>query len=143
MLVWRCCWICYVRSIWALRRYNGMYFHAWRSQEGKGQEGNADAHSEQERRFSRWGTYFAVLADQTNVQKVAEGMVPSMHAIYNVINKKSEDGWRNGLSRSRSIFRSQIIGRFPRKQQRCCSKGLNRDCVLGAAKRLALAQKAT
>jgi hypothetical protein len=27
------------------------------------------------------------------VQKVAEGMVPSMHAIYNVINKKSEDGW--------------------------------------------------
>jgi len=31
--------------------------------------------------------------EYTIVQRVAEGMVPSMHAIYNVINKKSEDGW--------------------------------------------------
>ncbi len=27
------------------------------------------------------------------VQKIAEGIVPNMHAIYNVINKKSEDNW--------------------------------------------------
>jgi len=33
------------------------------------------------------------IQEYTIVQKVAEGMVPSMHAIYNVINKKSEDGW--------------------------------------------------
>ena len=31
--------------------------------------------------------------EYTIVQKVAEGIVPSMHAIYNVVNKKSEDGW--------------------------------------------------
>lgn len=29
----------------------------------------------------------------TIVQEVAEGIVPSMRAIYNVINKKSEDDW--------------------------------------------------
>jgi hypothetical protein len=27
------------------------------------------------------------------VQKLAEGIVPSMHAMYNVVNKKSEDDW--------------------------------------------------
>jgi hypothetical protein len=31
--------------------------------------------------------------EYTIVRQVAEGMVPSMHAIYNVINKKSDDGW--------------------------------------------------
>ena len=31
--------------------------------------------------------------EYTIVQRITEGMVPSMHAIYNVINKKSEDGW--------------------------------------------------
>jgi hypothetical protein len=34
-----------------------------------------------------------LLQEYTIVQKIAEGIVPSMHAIYNVINKKSEDGW--------------------------------------------------
>ena len=33
------------------------------------------------------------MQEYTIVQKVAEGIVPSMHAIYNVINKKSEDDW--------------------------------------------------
>jgi hypothetical protein len=33
------------------------------------------------------------MQEYTIVQKVAEGIVPSMHAIYNVVNKKSEDGW--------------------------------------------------
>ena len=33
------------------------------------------------------------MQEYTIVKKVAEGIVPSMHAIYNVINKKSEDGW--------------------------------------------------
>ena len=32
------------------------------------------------------------MQEYTIVQKVAEGIVPSMHAIYNVVNKKSEDG---------------------------------------------------
>jgi hypothetical protein len=31
--------------------------------------------------------------EYTIMQKIAEGIVPSMHAIYNVANKKSEDGW--------------------------------------------------
>ena len=31
--------------------------------------------------------------EDTIVQRVAEGIVPSMHTIYNVINKKSDDGW--------------------------------------------------
>lgn len=31
--------------------------------------------------------------EYTIVQEVAEGIVPSMHAIYNVLNKKSEDSW--------------------------------------------------
>src|SRR5207302_977026 len=34
-----------------------------------------------------------LMQEYTIVQKVAEGIVPSMHAIYNVINKKSEDDW--------------------------------------------------
>ena len=33
------------------------------------------------------------MQEYSMVQKVAEGIVPSMHAIYNVVNKKSEDGW--------------------------------------------------
>ena len=33
------------------------------------------------------------MQEYTIVQKVAEGIVPSMHAIYNVVNKKSENGW--------------------------------------------------
>jgi hypothetical protein len=33
------------------------------------------------------------MQEYTIVQKVAEGIVPSMHAIYNVANKKSEDSW--------------------------------------------------
>jgi len=33
------------------------------------------------------------MQEYTIVQKVAEGIVPSMHAIYNVVNKKSEDDW--------------------------------------------------
>lgn len=31
--------------------------------------------------------------EYTIVQEIAEGIVPSMHAIYNVVNKKSEDSW--------------------------------------------------
>src|SRR5260370_6127741 len=30
----------------------------------------------------------------TIVQNMAEGIVPSMHALYNALNKKSEDGWQ-------------------------------------------------
>ena len=33
------------------------------------------------------------MQEYTIVQKVAEGIVPSMHAIYNVVNKKSQDDW--------------------------------------------------
>jgi hypothetical protein len=33
------------------------------------------------------------MQEYTIVQKVAEGIVSSMHATYNVVNKKSEDGW--------------------------------------------------
>lgn len=33
------------------------------------------------------------MQEYTIVQKVAEGIVSSMHAIYNVVNKKSEDDW--------------------------------------------------
>ena len=39
------------------------------------------------------------LQEYSLIKDVAEGIVPSMHAIYNVINKKSEDGWEErGLS---------------------------------------------
>src|SRR5207249_2426303 len=30
----------------------------------------------------------------TIVQNMAQGIVPSMHALYNALNKKSEDGWQ-------------------------------------------------
>jgi hypothetical protein len=33
------------------------------------------------------------MQEYTIVKEMAEGIVPSMHAIYNVINKKSEDSW--------------------------------------------------
>lgn len=33
------------------------------------------------------------MQEYTLVQQVAEGIVPNMHAIYNAVNKKSEDGW--------------------------------------------------
>src|SRR5258707_12664706 len=51
MLAWKCCWTCCTRSSWALRRCSWIRFHAWRSQEAKGQKGNADAHAEQ-----AWGS---------------------------------------------------------------------------------------
>src|SRR2546421_9023778 len=51
MLGWRCCWIYCIRSSWALRRCNGIRFHAWRSLQGKRQAGNADASAEQ-----AWGS---------------------------------------------------------------------------------------
>jgi hypothetical protein len=31
------------------------------------------------------------------VREIAEGFVPNMHAIYNVINKKSDDGWEERI----------------------------------------------
>lgn len=37
------------------------------------------------------------MQEYTLVQKIADGFVPSMHAIYNVINKKTEDGWEERI----------------------------------------------
>src|SRR2546421_5611325 len=42
----------------------------------------------------------------------------------------------SGSCRSRSIFHLQLTGRFPHKQRKCCLKGLNRNCTLGAVKKI-------
>jgi len=68
------------------------------------------------------------MQEYTIVQKVAEGIVPSMHAIYNVVKsiRRAKTIGMSGSCRSRSIFHLQITGRFPPKQRKCCLKGLNR-----------------
>jgi hypothetical protein len=67
---------------------NGLINAYWRN--GSGIEdihaGKWEARPLLQRRITPFQEY-------TLVQQMAEGIVPSMHAISNVINKKSEDGW--------------------------------------------------
>src|SRR2546425_13306374 len=84
-----------------------------------------------------------LMQEYTMVQKVAEGIVPSMHAIYNVVNKKSEDGWEERALSLAINFSPPDNWRSPSEQQRGFSKGLNRNWALGSKKKIALVQKTT
>jgi hypothetical protein len=71
---------------------NGLINAYWRN--GSGIEdihaGKWEARPLLQRRITPFQEY-------TIVQKIAEGIVPSMHAIYNVINKKSEESWEERI----------------------------------------------
>jgi hypothetical protein len=67
---------------------NGLINAYWRNKSGieNMHAGAWAARPLLQRRITRMQEY-------TIVRKVAEGIVPSMHALYTVVNKKSEDGW--------------------------------------------------
>src|SRR5437588_5762135 len=55
--------------------------------------------------------------------------------------KRAKMVGRNGPCRLQSIFHLQVTGRFPHKQRKCCLKELNRNCTLGAVKKIHPPQK--
>ena len=67
---------------------NGLINAYWRNKSGI-----EDIHAGQWEARPLLQRRFTPMQEYTILQKVAEGIVPSMHAIYNVVNKKSEDDW--------------------------------------------------
>src|SRR5579859_2450839 len=67
---------------------NGLINAYWRNKSGI-----EDIHAGQWAARPLYQSRITVLQEYELVTDMAEGIVPSMHAIYKVVNKKSEDGW--------------------------------------------------